>query len=99
MGDMSATSIISPVSSGSRLDAARGDERLREVFQGFVAGTFYQQMLKALRQTHGRPAYLHGGRAEEIFQARLDQHVAEDLAANSGRAFSDELFDAFARRL
>ncbi|MBW3542028.1 MAG: rod-binding protein [Planctomycetes bacterium] len=99
MTNTNPTSAIAGASGATTLGPQHGDERLREVFQGFVAGTFYQQMLKALRQTHGRPAYLHGGRAEEIFQARLDQHVAEDLAANSGRAFSDELFDAFARRL
>jgi Rod binding domain-containing protein len=69
----------------------------RETFQDFVAGTFYKQMLKALRKTHDKPAYFHGGQAEEAFRGQLDQQIAEDLARTTGAAFSDELFTAFIR--
>ena len=75
------------------------DLRLRETFQDFVAGTFYAQMLKSLRKTHGKPAYFHGGQAEEVFQGQLDQQVAEDLARSAGGAFADPLFEAFEQRL
>ena len=52
---------------------------LREQFTQFVGEAFYGQMLKAMRATVGKPAYFHGGRAEEVFQGQLDQHMAEHL--------------------
>ena len=76
-----------------------GQLQLHDTFRDFVAGTFYKQMLKSLRQTHGKPAYFHGGQAEEIFQGQLDQQVAENLAKNHGEAFSEPLFQAFSRQV
>jgi len=70
----------------------------REAFQDFVSGTFYKQMLKALRETQSKPAYFHGGSAEEMFQSQMDQQVAEDLAKDHGSEFSDPLFAAFSRQ-
>ena len=72
---------------------------LRQTFQDFVAGTFFKQMLKSLRRTHDKPAYFHGGRAEQVFQSQLDQQVAEDLARDRGAAFSDSLFTVFTHNL
>lgn len=72
---------------------------LKEAFQKFVAGTFYQQMFKALRSAQGKPAYFHGGQAEEMFQSQLDQQISEDLASQEGNAFSDTLFSSFSRQL
>jgi Rod binding domain-containing protein len=63
-----------------------------------VAGTFYKQMLKSLRSTVDKAEYFHGGRAEEVFEAQLDQQVAEDLAARQGGVFADKLYDAFIHR-
>ena len=68
---------------------------VEEVFQDFVAGTFYKQMLKALRKTQNEPAYFFGGQAERMFQSQLDQEVAESLAKTSGKQFSQDLFKAF----
>jgi Rod binding domain-containing protein len=76
-----------------------GSLEVRQAFQDFVAGTFYQQMLKSLRKGHSKPEYFHGGSAEEIFQSQLDQQVAEDLAKQHGAAFADPMFEAFARNL
>lgn len=71
----------------------------REAFQKFVAGTFFKQMLKSMRNTLGKPAYFHGGQAEEIFRGQMDQEVAEQLAAKRGGSMSESLFQAFATRL
>ena len=71
----------------------------KEAFQDFVAGTFYKQMLKSLRASHGKPAYFHGGQAEEMFQSQLDQQVAEDLAHRNGAAFSEPLLAPFLSQL
>jgi|GEM_PF-1415759 len=71
----------------------------RSTFQEFVAGTFYKQMLKSLRSTTDKPAYFHGGQAEEIFRGQLDQHVTDELARGThGAAFAEPLFSAFARQ-
>lgn len=90
--------------SGGSLNAAPDrpggpPDTVRTAFREFVVGTFYQQMLKALRSTQDGPAYFHGGRAEEMFQSRMDQQVAQDLASRHDGAFSEDLFEAFSRQL
>jgi len=75
------------------------DSPVREAFQKFVAGTFYKQMLKSLRKMHDRPAYFHGGQAEEMFRSRMDQQVAENLAETQGDALAGPLYHAFAQQL
>jgi Rod binding domain-containing protein len=106
-GDNAMTA-IAPLTSGhttaARLVASPAAEKpqddltAREAFQDFVAGTFFKQMLKSLRATQGKPAYFHGGQAEEMFQSQLDQQVAEDLAKTHGAPFADRLFEAFSNR-
>lgn len=97
----SQTSLLAEATSApSGLDSAqKNSPELKEAFQDFVAGTFYKQMFKSLRSAQGKPAYFHGGQAEEMFQAQLDQQISEDLAKGQGSAFSDTLFSAFSRQL
>ena len=71
---------------------------LQQAFQDFFAGTFYKQMFQSLRKMHSKPAYFHGGRAEEMFQSQMDQQVAEDLAREQGSSFSDPMFSVFAQK-
>ncbi|VAX39121.1 hypothetical protein MNBD_PLANCTO02-1535 [hydrothermal vent metagenome] len=71
----------------------------QDAFQGFVAGTFYKMMLKSLRSAEQKPAYFHGGRAEDIFRGQLDQTISEDLAKEHGSAFSDPLFQVFTQQI
>lgn len=70
--------------------------KLRETFDQFVGETFYGQMLSSMRKTLGKPAYFHGGRAEEIFQGQLDQVLGEQLAKASAKGFTDPMFELFA---
>jgi hypothetical protein len=72
-----------------------GDEALRGAFESFVGQTLFGQLLKAMRKTVGKPAYLHGGRAEEIFQQQLDQVLAEKISNASAEKFSGPMFDLF----
>ncbi len=72
-----------------------GQEKLREAFQSFVGETLFGQMLKAARKTQNKPAYFHGGRAEEMFQQQLDQVLAEKIAKTDGGKFSDAMFELF----
>ena len=73
----------------------RGDNRLRAAFDAFVGQTFYAQLLGAMRDTVGKPAYFHGGRAEEVFQAQLDQVLAEHMTEASAAEFTGPMFDLF----
>jgi Rod binding domain-containing protein len=70
-------------------------EGMKSTFQDFVAGTFYQEMMKSVRKMHGKPAYMHGGQAEEMFQNQLDQQLSQDLAHSNGDQFADSLYQAF----
>ncbi len=72
---------------------------LREVFRDFVGQTLFAEMLRAMRKTLGKPAYFHGGRAEEIFQAELDRHLVEKAAQKSGEHFADQMFELFTLRM
>ncbi|MFH1265841.1 MAG: rod-binding protein [Planctomycetota bacterium] len=73
-------------------------KEVREAFQSFVGETLFGQVLKAMRKTVGKPAYFHGGRAEEIFQAQLDQVLAEKMANASAEKFSEPMFELFAMK-
>jgi Rod binding domain-containing protein len=71
------------------------DEKLRRAFQSFVGQALFGQMLKAMRKTLGKPAYFHGGRAEEIFQQQLDQVLAEKISNTSAQKLSEPMFELF----
>ena len=81
---------VNPPSGGGE-----DDQQLREAFDSFVGQTFFGQMLSAMRKTLGKPAYFHGGRAEEIFQQQLDQVLGEKLADASADKFSGPMFELF----
>ena len=86
-------SIATPATPATR------QAELKKVFNEFAAGTFYREMLSAMRKSQGKPAYFDGGHAEEVFRAELDRHIADDLAARHGEAFTKPLYDTFARQL
>ena len=71
-------------------------QALREAFDAFVGQTFFGQMLKSMRKTVGKPAYFHGGRAEEIFTQQLDQVLVDKLTAASASQLSGPMFEMFA---
>ncbi len=73
------------------------ESELRSAFVGFVAETFFGQMLQAMHRAHDKPAYFHGGQAEEIFRQQLDQTIAEKLAESHGDAFAGGMFEQFAQ--
>lgn len=65
---------------------------LPEAFDQFVGDTFFRQMLKSLRSTTGKPAYFHGGQAEEMFQSQLDELLITDMVKATKDSFSADLF-------
>lgn len=66
---------------------------LRDTFTEFVGQTFFGQMMKAMRSTTDKPAYFHGGRAEEVFQGQLDQALSEHMTEASASDFSEPMFE------
>jgi len=68
-------------------------DSLREKFTQFVGETFFGQMIKAMHSTVGKPAYFHGGRAEEVFQGQLNLAMAEHLTKASAARFSEPMFE------
>ena len=87
-----------PMPLGPQVMSLRGKDgdsaKLREAFTQFVGETFYGQMIKSLRSTVGKPAYFHGGRAEEVFQGQLSQALAEHLT----EATADTIAEPMLRR-
>lgn len=57
---------------------------LRKQAEEFVAMTFYSQLLKQMRNSSLKGEYMHGGRGEEIFAARLDMELVRRIG-QSGR--------------
>ncbi|QDU79138.1 hypothetical protein Pla110_08430 [Polystyrenella longa] len=84
---------------GMAAKQAESVEEMKTVFQEFVAGTFYSTMLKSMHAMHDKPAFMHGGQAEEMFQNQLDQHITRDLAAEHGEDLVAPLLPAFAREV
>lgn len=85
-----------PAELGRRLQSStEGDDKLQEAFTDFVGQTFYGQLLGAMRKTVGKPAYFHGGRAEEVFQKQLDQVLSEYMTEASADSFAKPMFELF----
>jgi peptidoglycan hydrolase FlgJ len=75
--------------------ASEDDKKTREAFDDFVGQTFYGQMLSAMRKTLDKPAYMFGGRTEEVFQSQLDQVLAEKLSDATADTFTGPMYDLF----
>lgn len=67
----------------------------REAFTDFVGQTLFGSMLSSMRKTVGKPAYMHGGRTEEVFQQQLDQVLVEDLTQASASSIADPMYELF----
>ena len=63
---------------------------LKEAFSDFVGQTFFGQLIAAMRKTVDKPAYFHGGRAEEVFQGQLDQMLTERISDASREQFAEQ---------
>ncbi len=67
----------------------------RDAFDEFVGNTFYSQMLSSMRKTTSQPAYLNGGRGEEVFRGQLDQVLAKEMTQATKGQFTGPMFDLF----
>ncbi len=97
------TAIRSPESAAktsatpSAFDAARrkADATLRTVADQVVGSVFYGTLLRQLRASTLQGPYGHGGHGERVFQAQLDQALAEQ----AGQARTFDLSAALVRDL
>jgi Rod binding domain-containing protein len=71
------------------------DQELRETFDSVIGQTLFGQMLRSMRKTVHKPAYFHGGRAEEVFQQQLDQVLAEKISQASAARFTEPMYELF----
>jgi len=79
---------IEPKSLGSGEDG-----QVRETFENVLGEMLFGQMLKAMRKTVGKPAYFHGGRAEEVFSQQLDRVLAEKISHASADKFVGPMYE------
>ncbi len=96
---MTAISAVSAGAPAATTAMAQASPELKETFQKTVAGLIFGQMLKSMRESVGKPAYIHGGQAEDLFQSQLDQVIVDRLAEESGGPFVGDLYDQFLRNL
>jgi len=80
--------------------AAGGHDKpeLHKAFTDFVGQTFFGELLKQMRSSVGKPAYVHGGMGEDIFQSQLDQVLVERITDASAATFSDPMYQLLTAR-
>jgi Rod binding domain-containing protein len=78
-----------PLSEEAKLADA---QKLKDVYTEFVGKTFFGQLMKSMRSIVGKPAYFHGGQAEEVFGAQLDQQMAEHMSKASASQIAEPMF-------
>ena len=67
-------------------------QELRATYRTFVGESFFGQMLKSMKSTVGKPAYFHGGQAEEVFQGQLNQTMSQEMTEASADQIADPMF-------
>ncbi len=92
VSDMQATNSLSSIHIPSPETVARAQE-VKQAYSSFVGETFFSQMLSSMRSTVGKPAYFHGGQAEEKFRAQLDMQLAQSLSQSTGDRFAEPMFE------
>jgi len=78
--------------------SAPGGPELKEAFTDFVGQTFFGELLKQMRATVGKPAYMHGGFGEDVFQSQLDQVLVERISDTTASTFSDPMYQLMLAR-
>jgi hypothetical protein len=87
-----------PLGSTAAAAPRADDAELRRTFDQVVGELLFRQTLQAMRKTLGKPAYFHGGRAEEIFTERLDLELAQKLTEASAHQLTGPMYELFTLR-
>ena len=91
---------LAPSPKAPALSASGGPNtpELKEAFTDFVGQTFFGELLKQMRATVGKPAYMHGGFGEDVFQSQLDQVLVERISDSTASSFSDPMYELMLAR-
>jgi flagellar protein FlgJ len=84
------TNLTPPVTGPEKTEA-----ETKKAFTDFVGQTLFGSMLASMRKSVGKPAYMHGGRTEEVFQKQLDQKIVEQLTDASAQEIADPMYELF----
>lgn len=86
-----------PIMQATRFEdqVEKDDRRLEELFEQFVAQTFFGLLLKEMRKSVHKTPYFHGGLAEQIFEQHLDMTIAEKLGHSTRERFGGPMFELF----
>jgi peptidoglycan hydrolase FlgJ len=106
MTNMSAISSLSSTRLPSAAVAEAGNTSLsdkaaaKEKFGEVLGEVMYGTMLKTVRQANHKPAYVYGGRGEEVFGQQLDQVLAEKIGKSTAGRLGGALgsLDQLSRR-
>ena len=79
--------------TASKAPAPGNDGQVRKTFESVMGEMLFGQMLKAMRKTVVKPAYFHGGRAEEVFTQQLDKVLAEKISHASADKFVGPMYE------
>ena len=72
--------------------------QLRQAVDQLVGSVFYGAMLRSLRASTMKGEYGHGGRGEEVFQAQLDQIIAERAGQSQRYSLNHAIYDRLAQQ-
>lgn len=95
VGPLPASSLVQQMRSPLPPTDTNDPSRLKKEFQNFVGETCFGQMLRSMRKTVDKPAYMHGGRGEEVFQQQLDQLLVEHVTEASAESFAEPMYELF----
>ncbi len=70
-------------------------EELKKWFNRAIGETFFRQLVSEMRKGLEKPAYFHGGRAEEVFQSEMDQLIVEKMSQASSEKLAGPMFELF----
>jgi hypothetical protein len=93
--DIASLPAAAPNAAPLASTSGRNRAEVREAFDSFVGQTFFTQLLAEMRKSVAKPAYLHGGTTEEVFQGQLDQVLSEKLSDATADQFSGPMFELF----
>ena len=94
--NISPISTNDPTATAKLLNNSSDKPSMREAFDNFVVETFFSQMMSSMRKSVEKPAYFHGGRAEEIFQGQLDKILSQEFTKSDGHSLSGSMYELFA---
>lgn len=75
---------------------ADSDEQLRTAAEQLVSHALLTPMMKMMRDDPFKTELFHGGQAEDMFAAQLDQQLAEDMASQMSLDVVEAVYNRFA---